>query len=182
MVKKILLLYGNKGVGKSTIAEELVNTHGWTRCSFADPIRFMLSTAFGHEMSNRFADKECPRDEFGGKSIREAMMLLGTEWGRNLIYPNIWVDCVVRRLKRGSEDTKIVIDDARFDNERDAMVAMGAKLVRLTRKEIDSVITQSSHASEIDWPNWSWDFSIENSDIQIVANRITDWAHEHESN
>lgn len=180
MNKRIIAIYGNKGVGKSTISASLSYSFGWERMSFADPIRNMLASAFGSEYLSSFADKNKPRPELGNASIRTAMMTLGTDWGRNL-YNNIWVDITSKRIEYTSF-TSIVIDDARFNNEYEALKKFGAKFVRLTRGSVDSSIGEQTHASEVDWQKWIPDFEIENTDKYETAKKIVEWLKTHESN
>ena len=63
--------------------------------------------------------KETPCDLLCGKTPRQAMQLLGTEWGRDLISPDFWVSAwsaaVDRALTGGA--IGIVADDCRFLNE-----------------------------------------------------------------
>jgi hypothetical protein len=41
-----------------------------------------------------------PQPLLGGKSARYAMSTLGTQWGRNLITPNIWANAAEVRVER----------------------------------------------------------------------------------
>ena len=181
MNKKILVLYGNKGCGKSSIANELSSHRRWTRYSLAEPIRRMLAGAFGQELMNIFADKECSRNEFGGASIREAMIRLGTDWGRSM-YENIWVDWTLDRLKNSYWVDRVVIDDARFNNEYAALKAAGAKFVRVRRAAVDESIAEQTHQSETEWPSWVPDFEVENFSVFVAAEEIQNWLNQYESN
>jgi len=139
----------------------------------------MLAGAFGTDFLNKFTDKESPRDDLGGKSIRQAMMTLGTEWGREMMYQNIWVDCTVRRIKNWEWASKIVIDDARFNNEYDALKKLGAKFVKILRDGVEP--SDLSHSSEQDWPLWVPDLFVVNENVSEVAQEIDEW-FQHEGN
>ena len=178
---KIICLFGNKGVGKSTVAKKLGEIKGWKWISFASPMRDMMEAAFGPEYGNRFADKECPRPELGGKSIRHAMMTLGTEWGRDMIDENIWVNSLLYRIENSSQKY-FVIDDLRMPNEYDRMLAKGATFVRLRRNEADERSkveltelikrNQMVHKSERYWPSFTPDFTCQNEDLLRTVDEI----------
>lgn len=116
---EIIGFVGKAQSGKSTAATQLVNKHGFVRLRFADTLKSMLY-AMGlteREVDGDLKQKEC--ELLGGNTPRYAMQTLGTEWGRRLIGPNIWVDCLARKLEqhiRGGV-TKFVVDDVRFLNE-----------------------------------------------------------------
>jgi len=51
------------------------------------------------------------------------LQLLGTEWGRKTVDPNVWVNVLqakVRAIRNLDPNAKIVIDDCRFPNELEA--------------------------------------------------------------
>jgi hypothetical protein len=62
---------------------------------------------------------------------------IGTEWGKNLVGENIWLDIVANQIMRGDADTYI-IDDLRTDAEaiylRDKL---GAIIIHLSRQGVD---------------------------------------------
>ena len=61
---------------------------------------------------------------------RRMLQLLGTEGGRKIIHPNIWLNALFADLK---EDSKWVITDVRFPNEADAILERGGKVIDLAR-------------------------------------------------
>jgi len=134
---KILALTGPKMVGKSTVANAIadaadVPTH---IMSFADPMRSML-LALGVDMIN-LHDQSIKEKEIAGigKSARQLMQTLGTDWGRNMVAQDIWLWSMQKRIEKSKADGArlIVIDDCRFDNEALWVNQQKGKVVRLAR-------------------------------------------------
>lgn len=94
----IIGLTGGKGCGKSSVARILERKYGYEILSFATPIKEMLKA-----MGLRDAElndpvlKEIKLDEYG-KSPREMMQLLGTEFARNMIAQDVWITAMKRRI------------------------------------------------------------------------------------
>ena len=106
---------GHAGSGKNAAAESL----GGVVIGFADPLYAALAAMLGvQEGSLRArATKELPMA--CGKSPRDLLRTLGTEWGRELVRKDIWV---WRARQRIADATKagaayVAICDVRFRNE-----------------------------------------------------------------
>ncbi len=116
---RVIGIAGRARSGKDTVAEILLSlTVAHYRYSFADPIRAMLLAGFGVDMANPEwqSRKEEPAPELLGKSPRFIMQTLGTEWGRDIIAADLWLQLGARRLDRTPGQT-MVIADVRFANE-----------------------------------------------------------------
>lgn len=138
----IIGLTGKKGCGKSTVARIIAEKYDFGIKSFATPIKLMLSAmGLSNEELYDPAKKEEVIPEFG-KSPRELMQLLGTEFGRTLVSQNIWVTSLDKSL---DDDRDYVIDDVRFDNEAAMIRARGGLIVRVVRG-LDAV--SDDHISE----------------------------------
>ncbi len=130
--------------GKSTAADHLVANCGFVRVSFAAPIRRMLE-GLGLTPEELQARKEQPLDLLGGRTPRFALQTLGTEWGREKISPDLWVNATERTIsKLFEEGRRVVIDDCRFDNEARAVRNLGGLLIRVAR----TGLIRGSHPSE----------------------------------
>lgn len=145
-LRTIIGLAGRKQSGKTTAAEYLVKC-GFVRQSFADPIKNMVSTLFkdlGHEERLSFLlndGKEFLLPDIC-KSPRWMMQTLGTEWGRNLIDPDLWVEAA--RKKVLSTRDSVVFDDVRFENEATMIRNLGGLIIHIDRGDL----VTDSHASE----------------------------------
>jgi len=139
----IIGLAGGKGCGKSSVARIMQRKFGYEILSFATPIKEMLKA-----MGLRDAElndpvlKEIKLDEYG-KSPREIMQLLGSEFGRVMIADDIWVTALKRKIQPG---TKVVIDDVRFENEARFIRDGGGAVVEVRRTRLDE--NADTHVSE----------------------------------
>ncbi|MFT0892971.1 deoxynucleotide monophosphate kinase [Pseudochelatococcus sp. G4_1912] len=138
----IIGLTGLAGSGKTTAANYLVEHYGFTRHRMAGPIKAMLHCLGLNERHTDGDLKEVPCDLLGGKTPRHAMQTLGTEWGRDLISPDLWLSAWQATLPDGD----VVVDDVRFANEADAIKELGGVMVRVDRLGIIAAV--HDHVSE----------------------------------
>lgn len=120
--------------GKSTVAEYLVKQHGFTRVAFADSLKsmarvFLSSYAASNDELDRMMSGDLKETEVPGLgfSPRHVMQTLGTEWGRNSLHADVWVDSAINLAKLQMEVSgkSVVIDDLRFPNEYRAVREIG---------------------------------------------------------
>ena len=122
--------------------------------SYAEPIKkmateFIMSFGYSKEQAVRFvwASKEEAIPAIKA-TARHILQTLGTEWGRNCISSEIWLDCMMSRvtshLKDG--DCKIVIDDVRFQNEAELIKKMGGEVWMIVRPSAQRNTTHESEA------------------------------------
>ena len=124
--------------GKDTFAELLTERlPGCCLTSFAEPIRTFVESLVGPDAFSRKDEIFVPYDS----SPRHMMQTLGTEWGRDLICPNLWVRAARRRLERSGCRFGIV-SDVRFPNE----AAICEKLIHIIRPGVEGAV--KSHVSE----------------------------------
>jgi hypothetical protein len=133
----IVGLIGRRRAGKDTAGAALIED-GFFQIRFADGLKTMLSALFEWlDMSDRTIKrmiegdlKEVPVELLGGKTTRFAMQTLGTNWGRELVGEDIWVNTALARATRYDRS---VITDCRFPNEVSAIKAAGGVVVRIVR-------------------------------------------------
>jgi len=92
-------------------------------------------------------------------SIRKALQLLGTEWGRSKV-DTMWLDLA---------PANAVITDVRFDNEAEYFIAKDYTILEVVRPGVKS-ITESSHASENGISQYLVDTTIYNDDTLKTLN------------
>lgn len=131
----IIGIAGEAGSGKGTAAEVLLR-NGYTKGKFAGALKDMLRALLRYRKVSdvdieRMIEgdlKELPHPALNGRSPRYAMQSLGTEWGRDCIDENLWVDTEFDALD-GVEN--ITFDDVRHENEEDAIVRRGGIIVQI---------------------------------------------------
>jgi len=154
----VVALCGEKGHGKDTAAAPFLDC-GFQRVAFAGALKAMVRAYLEYrgvepdmiEMYIEGSLKETPDDLFGGQCCREFMQKLGTEFGRNMIYDNIWVDSFADHCEMYS---KVVCTDLRFPNENQQLAEMGAIRMRVVspRKKRNQYSLHSSeqHIADLD--------------------------------
>lgn len=95
---------------------------------------------------------------------RRILQLLGTEGGRKIIHPNIWVNALMGEY---SHKDDWLITDMRFPNELEAVKSKGGVTIRIERTvdfDPDNPSKQSStHDSETALDNAEFDFILYNT-------------------
>lgn len=150
----IIGFMGKKECGKSYAAKYLEHTHNYDRIAFADPIKNMLSVLGLDHEALWGKTKEHPSPLLCGRTARHAMQTLGTEWGRNLIHPDLWVRSWLTLVEPVREDTCVVVEDVRFKNEVD-MIKRLKGVVILIDNPFGSNPQPAEHISERWDPSWA---------------------------
>ncbi len=158
---KLIGITGKARSGKDTLASYLSTKHGVERYAFAWPLKRGLRAMF--DLDGRHTDgllKETPIIELGGKSPREMMQTLGTEWGREFVSRSIWVDLGLARWSQyKSEGKSLAITDVRFENEATAIREAGGVIVHVRRGDAEAI---KAHPSEAGVERQGGDLTIAN--------------------
>jgi hypothetical protein len=144
------------GSGKSTVAGHLA-AKGFALVPFARPLKEMAEVFLRHlgTLSPEDIKRVVYRDRneiIPGINVtgRHLLQTLGTEWGRERICANVWLQCwnnTARALLRSG--TPVVVDDVRFPNEADLVTAAGGRLWLVDRPGAkEAAGTSLGHASE----------------------------------
>lgn len=130
--------------GKDTTANFIIAAVGGYRYSFADPIRGMLTHIGVHLNDPYWADRKEQVIPILGVSPRRLMQTLGTEWGRELINPDLWL--ILAQQNLAVNGPGMVITDVRFDNEAEWIRRMGGKVIHISRNSAPAVEAHKSEA------------------------------------
>lgn len=123
-------LCGLAGAGKSTCALWL-QERGYQRIRFAGPLKKML---WSLGLGERHTDgdlKEVPHRLLNGRTPRQAMQWLGTEWGRSMFGDDFWTNIWLQTAEAILPYQPVVVDDLRFDNEAQAVHALGGVVIKI---------------------------------------------------
>lgn len=165
---KIIGITGRRGSGKDTIANYLKTYYArnFRSIAFADPMRAALKAMFDWDDSYfEHPKKDEPLAELGGKSPRDLMKPLGTEWGREMVSKSLWIDIAARKTQSIiGAGINVLITDVRFENEAEWVRDSGGMLWHVDR---DSSVVDS-HKSEAG-------VKFVKGDVRIYNNETLGW-------
>lgn len=144
---------GITGAGKSEAARHLIERHNFQRGKFAGALKAMLRALLAYRgvdsaMIERMVEgdfKESPTAALNGRSPRQAMETLGTEWGRQLVHRDIWINT---EMDAKASIPCVVFDDVRYENEAEAIRNAGGALIRIIRPGQESKATAGHTSAE----------------------------------
>lgn len=165
--------------GKDTAAEYLVNELGFARVAFADPLREALYRLNPIIEVNGFPGARLRQMvnvagwdalKENSEDVRGLLQRMGTEVGREMIDPDIWVKLA---MKEAAKHEKVVITDVRFPNEVEGIKAAGGVVWRVVRPNVGPA---NSHLSESALDDYEFDVVIENdgmiSDLHLQIKQL----------
>jgi len=145
--KLLLGLTGNIGSGKTTVSDYICNKRfGWTftEYSFAKPLKeIALILGFTEKEVYGTQEEKTKINNFWGVSGREFLQKFGTEICRDTL-PNVidmglkkeslWIRLFKLFMTKNKENF-IVVSDARFTDECQAIKDMGGYIIKIIREE-----------------------------------------------
>lgn len=156
---KLVGVTGLARSGKDHASDYLATLMHLQKYAFAEPLKTMLKSVFGDHFHEGDRSDICPET---CKSYRVMMQTLGTEWGREMMNPQIWVNLVARRWKeiehgghlvqvkrdpgdpaagyKGYIAEGMVLSDVRFDSEAEWIKLNGGVIVEIVRPEHRSTL------------------------------------------
>lgn len=189
---EIIALSGYARSGKDETAKVLVEEFGFIQVAFADKLREML-----YQLNPLVSDQngwvtvQDVIDEYGwqgyketmyGREIRRLLQRLGTEAGRQTLWDSIWIDAALTGLP---DDAKVVVSDARFFNEFDAVRDRGGYIWRIDREGVGPANDHISETEAVGYDKFS--LYLKNNgtleqfrDIvrnEYAAKRFTEWCY-----
>ena len=187
----IIGICGFIGCGKDTVADYLINEHGFARDSFAGNLKDAVSVIFGWDRDMLEGRSKQARewrevvDQWWAKRLnmptltpRWVLQYWGTEVARRSFHDDVWIASLERKLHKRAD---IVITDCRFSNEVKSIKRNAGKIVWVQRGELPSwyeigkdasagsveAIAEMQHlgvhASEWSWLNTEFDAVVENN-------------------
>lgn len=161
----IIGLSGYARSGKDTIADYLVENHGFIKLSFATPMRQALynldpeitdlsGLIYGFRQAVNLFGWEDMKLYF--PSYRGLMQRMGTEVGREMFGEDFWVQQALKQVMPG---TNVVFSDVRYQNEANAVQASGGEVWRVERPGVGPA---NDHTSEHDLDNYKFNHRIMN--------------------
>lgn len=140
----LVTLTGKAGSGKDTAADYLVRHFGFTKLSWAGPLKAALASMGFPEPANR-EDKEKLVQGFDF-TWRRAAQTLGTEWGRALD-ADIWTKIIMAQIAAAPAGSRFVISDSRFENEAAQVRSAGGMVLHVQGRAVD-LGAAAAHVSE----------------------------------
>jgi hypothetical protein len=183
---KLIAICGPKGSGKSLLSRYLTTHHNYTRLPFSESLKWMVYNLLrdqgaSHELATKLLNdpeyKEQPTQYFMNRSPRHVMQTLGTEWGRNYIHDNFWVNIWLNKL-RTLHLSKVVVDDLRFVNEAQMIKSLNGFIICLSRPEPNTITATTTniidtHVSECEYKYLDYDlFLVNDSTPEQLLRRV----------
>jgi hypothetical protein len=158
----IIGLCGQAFSGKDTAALAFQEYEEIDYFTFAKPLKDAVQLLFNmtHEQLYDSILKE-ELDDRWGKSPRQILQWLGTDILRENIDKNFFTKHMEQRIAKSKADC-IVITDVRFENEAKVIKALGGKIVKITRPNVNTT-KHNTHITEQGLPDHLIDIEIINN-------------------
>lgn len=155
---KLLGVTGLARSGKDHAADYLAKHMKMHKYAFAEPLKTMLKSVFGDHFHEGDRSEICPET---CKSYRVMMQTLGTDLGREMWNPQVWINLVEKKRKevedqgkrpdvyraafRGEPPLGMILSDVRFDSEAEYLQLHGGVIVEIVRPEHHSLVDKVKH-------------------------------------
>jgi hypothetical protein len=187
MKNKIIIgVCGFQGSGKDTVADYLVNVHGFRRISFAGTLKDAISAIFGWDrelLEGRTKESRAWREtvdtwwanrlDMPNLTPRWVLQYWGTEVCRKNFHDNIWINSVEYKLNNISDN--VVISDVRFPNEITSIKDVGGMVIRTHRGEDPEWYNDAAIVNQGPDGNRAWARSIEKMKKYNIHASETAW-------
>lgn len=167
MTAHIVGIGGLLASGKDTVADYLVEKHGWVKMGMSDPLWDALKVlnpyipVQGGLLPMPLSDMlevidtidQSDDDQYvkakKNKEVRRLLQVLGTEIGRDMIGANTWTDIAKRKATAAhSMGQNVILTGIRFPNEATMVSEIGGELWWVDRPTLINVDESAKHASE----------------------------------
>ena len=148
----ILGISGKMGSGKTTLADHIVLiVPGCVRKAFGDPLKIEASLEYGFPLDWAYRGKDrVVHSHRGANTVRDLLQYWGTDV-RRAQDPIYWLKAMDKYVGQDLDaGAHVVVDDVRFENEADWVLARGGVLVRVDTYDGWVPGPFSEHVSETD--------------------------------
>lgn len=147
-----LAVGGRMQVGKTTVADYLVERYGFRKYALADPIKQIATRSFGWDGA---------KDDRGRRLLQE----IGTV-GRNYD-PELWLERFAERIRANHGD-RLVVDDLRLALEVEYLGRLGFACIQIVRApELITTLpperARQEHETEVELEHLGLDYRLENN-------------------
>lgn len=125
-----IAIVGRMYAGKTTLAEQLVKDHGYSRRAMAGPLKALSELAYGEVIAK---DKDYPTiDLWTGVEVNKSgrEILQGVGQALKVVDRDIWLKCFINDTTRANEEP-YVVDDVRFAFEANYLRSQGWVIVKV---------------------------------------------------
>ena len=136
-----------KRSGKDTVADHLVEHHGFTKMSWASLLKEGVNTWHGWDERHATGDLKEVVDKYWGYTPRYAYQNIGTNCIRDHHMRDFWVRAAMRKVNELLEaGTSVVLADTRFPNECEAVLEAGGECWRIDRPSLPVPVPPPNNA------------------------------------
>lgn len=175
---KIIAICGAKRSGKDVLADHLVNTYGYEKLTFAEPLKKITQVLFNFT-DEQLGDGDI-KDEIDQRwdiAPRKALQFFGTEvmqYKVQELLPGIDRKFLARSLVSKIHPEKYyVISDMRFYHEYEELVKLNALVIKVDRFPVRYIQDSYIHPSEIEYKTIPYNIHIMNDkDIDELRNKL----------
>lgn len=169
----IIGICGLIGSGKGTVADILVENHGFQKLSFADKLKDGVAKVFDWDRDMLEGDTDRSRiwrektDQYWTTETgfevtpRLVLQLFGTDCMRNGFFDGIWVSLVKKQIIE-NPDTNWVIPDVRFPNEMSMINSVNGQVWQTRRGELPDWWATAKNI------NQNWEDCSEKNSMNVV--------------
>ena len=175
---KIIAICGAKRSGKDVLADHLVNTYGYEKLTFAEPLKKITQVLFNFT-DEQLGDGDIKDeiDQRWGIAPRKALQFFGTEvmqYKVQELLPGIDRKFLARSLISKIQPGKYyVISDMRFYHEYEELTKLNALVVKVDRFPVRYIPDSYIHPSEIEYKTIPYNIHITNDkDINELRNKL----------
>lgn len=170
----VLGLVGHQGSGKDTVADLLVQSGGWVKLAFGDPVREALyamnPVIIDEALPGGFADYRELVDDIGYETakrtypeVRRMLQSFATDAVRDVIGQNTWIDLWKAKAREAlAEGMRVVVPDVRFRNEVETIRFVGLSQSKIARVIRPGANGDDPHKGEQEAAMIPGDFPIRN--------------------